>query len=82
MKKIQTYLIHLLGGITMDEAISTADQLAKDIITTGGVEIITEGNLIATKRIKQHADMLDGTPADEWCKAMYELICRDIELYE
>lgn len=63
MKKIKTWLIHLLGGMTVNES--------------QGIDYISAitGANIALKTIKDYADGLNGKPADEWCKLMYECIC-------
>ena len=66
-KKFNTWLIHLLGGVTVNES--------------QGIDYISAitGANIALKTIKDYADSLNGKPADEWCKLMYECICEQLE---
>ena len=40
------------------------------------------GSLKAVERLKQLADILNGIPADEWCKRMYDAITDDVEEYQ
>lgn len=37
------------------------------------------GEYVALTTIKEYADSLNGTPADEWCKLMYKQICRQLD---
>ena len=66
-KKIKTWLIHLLGGVTVNESQESNDNSAYF------------GAHIALYVIKGYADSLNGKPADEWCKLMYKQICRELE---
>ena len=82
MKKIKTYLIHLLGGVTKCEAlcahVKDTLKLANDVTE----RILPLGSLIAARHLKRYADSLNGIPADEWCKRMYDALSADVENYE
>lgn len=65
-KKIKTWLIILLGGVTEEES-RESDMNAY------------VGAYVALTTIKEYADSLNGTPADEWCKLMYKQICRQLD---
>ena len=69
MKKIKTWLIHLLGGVTEEE-----EELR-------GIDLNSAyfGAHMTLTIIKEYADRLNGTPADEWCKLMYKQICRQLD---
>lgn len=69
-KKIKTWLILLLGGVTEEES-RESDMNSAYI-----------GAYVALTTIKEYADSLNGTPADEWCKLMYECICKQLESVE
>lgn len=85
MKKIKTYLIHLLGGVTKREAI-----IARHVQFRQLVELVPDvmhkalplGSLIAVKRLKQRADSINGVSADDWCKIIYEAMETDIKVYQ
>lgn len=62
MKKIKTWLIHQLGGVTIQDN----DGIAKSTYHVG--------KLAALHDAKAFADHIYGTPADEWCKLMYGYI--------
>lgn len=62
-KKIKTWLIHLLGGVTVAEN------------RKENQEIFYFGMISACIDIRDYADFLYGKPADEWCELMYEFIC-------
>lgn len=62
-KKIKTWLIHLLGGVTVAEN------------RKENQEIFYFGMISACIDIRDYADSLYGKPADEWCELMYEFIC-------
>ena len=66
-KKIKTWLIHLLGCVTEEES--------------RGIDLNSAyfGAYVALTTIKEYADRLNGTPADEWCKLMYKQICRQLD---
>lgn len=66
-KKIKTWLIHLLGGVTVSES----QEHYKSICYNSAY--------ISLTTIKEYADSLNGTPADEWCKLMYKQICRQLD---
>ena len=65
-KKIKTWLIHLLGGVTVAENRKRNEK------------IFLLGMKGACIDIRDYADSLYGKPADEWCKLMYEEICRHL----
>lgn len=67
MKKIKTWLILLLGGVTEEES-RESDMNSAYV-----------GAYVALTTIKKYADSLNGTPADEWCKLMYKQICRQLD---
>lgn len=62
-KKIKTWLILLLGGVTV------AENIKKNGI------IFLLGMKGACIYIRDYADSLYGKPADEWSELMYEFIC-------
>lgn len=66
-KKIKTWLIHLLGGVT-------EDQIYQSNINSAYV-----GAYQALDIIKKYADSLNGKPTDEWCELVYKQICRQLE---
>lgn len=59
MKK---FLIHLLGGFTKEECIQH------------NVNHYNLGCSNTADMFKRFADQMNGTPADEWCKLMYNHI--------
>lgn len=63
MKKIKTWLIHLLGGVTVAES------------RKKGKKLFDLGMKGACIDIRDYADSLYGKPADEWSELMYEFIC-------
>lgn len=62
MNKIKEFIIHMLGGLTIDESVKS-DSNCFDM-----------GYFKAYYNIKAYADSLYGLPADEWCEKMYEHI--------
>lgn len=66
-KKIKTWLILLLGGVTEEES-RESDMNSAYV-----------GAYVALTTIKEYADSLNGTPADECCKLMYKQICRQLD---
>ena len=78
MKKIRIYLIHLLGGVTKREA--SRERIKKSIKLVN--KALPLGSLVAVRHLKGYADRLNGIPADEWCKRMYDAITDDVEKYE
>lgn len=62
-KKIKTWLIHLVGGVTVAE-----NKKRNNISFLLGMK----GACID---IRDYADSLYGKPADEWSELMYEFIC-------
>lgn len=67
MKKFKTWIIHLLGGVTVSE------------LQERGVDRSFVGAFVALTIVKKYSESLYGTPADEWCKLMYTQICRQLE---
>lgn len=63
-KKIKTWLIHLLGGVTVSESRKKNGKTFRLGMKGACIDIL------------DYADSLYGKPADEWCKQMYEFICR------
>lgn len=82
MKKIKTYLIHLLGGVTMREARHVQFLHMVDIVQDVMHKALPLGSLIAVKRLKQRADSINGASADDWCKLIYEAMETDIKDYQ
>ena len=78
MKKIRIYLIHLLGGVTKRE--SSRARIRKNIKLIN--KTLPLGSLVSVRRLKGYADSLNGIPADEWCKRMYDAISSDVERYD
>lgn len=67
MKKIKTWLIHLLCGVTVSEMRQSDSNSA------------CFGARKALAIIKEYADSLNGRSADEWCELVYKQICRQLE---
>ena len=63
MKKIKTWLIHLLGGVTEND------------IHQSNINSACFGAYI----IKEYADSLNGKSADEWRELVYKQICRQYD---
>ena len=82
MKKFKTYLIHLLGGVTKREARHAQFRQMVELVPDVMHKALPLGSLIAIKHLKSYADSLNGIPADEWCKRMYDAISADVENYE
>ena len=82
MKKIKTYLIHLLGGVTKREAFCAHVKKTIEIVTDVTGKTLPLGSLVAVKHLKKYADSLNGLPADDWCKRMYDALSADVENYE
>ena len=61
MNKIKTIIIHLLGGVTIEEA--TNDIAAYQI----------ESIKTAFKACREKIREYNGLPADEWCKRVWNL---------
>ena len=82
MKKIKDYLIHLLGGVTKREAFCAHVKKTIELVTDVTGKTLPLGSLVAVKHLKKYADSLNGLPADEWCKRMYDALSADVENYE
>lgn len=70
MKKIKSFLIHLLGGHTHKEM---CDELVRSN---------TLARLDTLYTIRKFAEQMNGIPADDWCKRMYNHICGCIKRLE
>lgn len=70
IEKLKNWLIRLLGGDTVEEAKDNARN-SYDI-----------GVLTELYRLKIFADRMNGLPADEWCKKMYDHITESIQRKE
>lgn len=70
MKRFKTFLIHLLGGVTVSE------------LQEIGIDRSYVGAFVALTIIKKYSESLYGKPADEWCKLIYEQICKQLESVE
>nr|DAI02988.1 MAG TPA: hypothetical protein [Bacteriophage sp.] len=66
-KKIKTWLIHILGGVTVAEN------------KKGNHISFLLGKKCECIDIRDYADSLYGKPADEWSELMYEFICEQQE---
>ena len=64
MKKIKERLIHLLGGVTMEENKSS------------NIAYLRFGSLTRVRRIREYLDLMNGMPAEDWCKMAYNYIVR------
>ena len=82
MKKIKTYLIHLLGGVTKLEAFRAHVMESAELIKDVRGMSLSLGSLLAVKSLIIYADSLNGLPADEWCKKMYDTLSADVENYQ
>lgn len=82
MKKIKTYLIHLLGGVTKREVFCAHVKKTIELVTDVTGKTLPLGSFVAVKHLKKYADSLNGLPADEWCKRMYDAITADVEKYQ
>ena len=82
MKKIKTYLIHLLGGVTKREAFCEHVQATLKLVNDVTGKTLPLGSLIAARHLKHYADSLNGIPADDWCKRMYDALSADVENYQ
>lgn len=68
--KLKQFLIHLLGGLTIEES--------QDSDTNSFVI----GQWLALHEAKTFAESLNGIPADDWCKTVYNHLCARIEEVE
>lgn len=71
VKKIKTWLIHRLGGLTVSES--------RENLPTNFSFGAYFGAHTALYAVKEYADSLNGKPADEWCKLVYKQICKQLE---
>lgn len=67
---MRKFLIHLLGGHTHKE-------MCDEIVRSS-----TLARLDALYTIQEFADQMNGMPADDWCKMMYNHICGYIKRLE
>lgn len=68
-KKIKTWLIHLLGGVTVSEMQQSNFNCA----------CFGARKALAIIKEKEYADSVNGKPADEWCELVYKQICRQLD---
>lgn len=66
-KKIQEYLIHMIGGMTVEES-QESDSNSHDI-----------GKVATLLDIKDEMDAMYGAPADEWAKRIYAYVNNKID---
>ena len=62
MKHIQNFFIHLFGGLTYQESKESDDTCW------------LIGRYTAMLGIREYAKSINGLPADEWCRVMYDHI--------
>lgn len=62
MKKVREFIIHMLGGVTIEESVDSANH-SHDI-----------GRFGILHAIRKKASELYGIPAEEWCEEMYKYI--------
>lgn len=67
MENIKSWVIHRLGGFTLDEALNSNDNAFRS------------GQETALVYVKVFADRMNGTPADDWCKRMYVFLISVLE---
>lgn len=65
--KLKRYLIHLLGGLTIEES-KKSDAISLNL-----------GRFATLVAIRIYAESLNGMAADEWCKSVYQYICDKID---
>ena len=63
-ESIRARIIHLLGGVTREENVSS------------NIQYLYFGSLTRVRRIRNYLDLMNGMPAEEWCKAAYNYIVR------
>ena len=64
MKKLQKFIIHLLGGTTLEEDIKA------------GIMLMIYAEYKRIVRTRKYLDLLNGLDADDWCKSAYNYVCR------
>lgn len=64
MKKLQKFIIHLLGGTTREENIKV------------GHMAMTYAEYKRIVMTRKYLDLLNGLDADKWCKSAYNYVCR------
>lgn len=64
MKKLKRIILHALGLCTEKEA----GKLAMDMYKAGSRDEV--------RSIRKYLDLMNGMPADDWCKAAYAYITR------
>lgn len=69
MKRLKDYIIHLLGGVTQKEIREFEHNVA--------IVSIRQAQWVALYEIKCYASSLNGKPADDWCKCMWEYIAEN-----
>lgn len=63
-ERIRARIIHLLGGVTMEENVSS------------NISYLYFGSLSRVRRIRKYLDLMNGMPAEDWCKMAYNYIVR------
>lgn len=69
-KKIKTWLIHRLGGLTVAES-KASDKAG-----------LQSGTYVTLISLKLFADRMNGLPAEEWSRRMYQHITDSIKQME
>ena len=64
MKKIKAKIIHLLGGLTMEES------------RRSNIAYVRFVEFDRVRRIREYLDLMNGVPADDWCKMAYNYVKR------
>lgn len=67
---MRKFLIHFLGGFTLNEIQES---------NTNSAEI---GSYMTLVKIRAYAQSLNGLSADEWCKKMYNHINEEMKQYD
>ena len=70
MKRIKTFIIHALGGVTVEES-KRSNANSYDI-----------GCFCTLSSLKLKADTNYGASADDWCHCMYNTIIERLSFYE
>jgi hypothetical protein len=67
------------AGLNIDAIEELFDSSAEEESRESDMNSAYVGAYVALTTIKEYADSLNGTPADEWCKLMYKQICRQLD---
>ena len=63
-ERVRARLIHILSGVTREENMSS------------NIQYLYFGSLTRVRRIRQYLDLMNGMPAEDWCKMAYNYIVR------